>query len=147
MRISQIVHRSQPAVLGLPTLLELGFPREGTIFEISVRQVGGTSVAFTADVYNARRAVTPGVSSGGDPTITTDDLGDPALYRVVPQISGTSGNVGQFADSTGVPFRNLDGGWTRAEGKIYVVLTPGSSGGDQSATWDVSFKVATPPSY
>lgn len=137
MRIAPIYHRSVPAVLGVANLLELGCFVEGRIQEISIKQVGGTPVAFTADVFSARRAYDPGVSSGNDPDTPADDVADPTLYRVVPQISALAGATGTYSSTSGQLYRNMDGGWSRGEYKIYIVLTLPSGAGDQQTAWDV----------
>lgn len=136
-RICHIVHRSQLAPGGVATALTLGCFREGQIQEIAVSQQGGLAAAFTVAVYSTLLAVPPADSSANDPDTTEDDVGESDLYKVMPNFNATAGNVAQYANTVGVPFRNKDGGPTNAIGRIYVVITPEGSG---DKTWDVSIK-------
>ncbi len=141
-RTSTIIHRNQYAAGGVPTLLALGCFREGRLQSIAVRQVGGTDQAFTVDVFDSLAAYTPGSSSGYDAADPGDDVAQPELHKVVPQLNATAGNVASYKDNVGAPYRNRDGGWTDALGKIYLVITPGGSG---DMSWDVVIKGTTNP--
>lgn len=147
MRVFDYVHRSQHALRGQPNVLALGCFREGTLYEVSLQQVGGPSADFTGVLYSRQQAAAGFVSSAVDPESAdeqTDAMGDPTLYKVGSTIAGTSG-VGSFTSATGVPYCNADGGVTRAKNRIYLVLTPASGGGDQDTAWDVRVRGTSIP--
>lgn len=108
----------------------LGMAPSARIKKIRVRQSdGGAGVAFTVDVYNSKYAL-PGV------TPPAGWYHSPESCRFGTQITGTSGNNGDFSDSNGQVFRNIDSTPSHPQYLIYVVITPASVA--VATAWDVT---------
>jgi hypothetical protein len=132
--------RSLEAPLGQPTCWAIGFPPEGLLTYVRVKQVGGTPVGFTFTTYSSELACRDGSQSSGGADADGEYASDPDMYEVHDAVRGQAGQPGTFNEPTGVTWRNQDGTFTSPVRLIYIQITPDASGGDQSATWDVALR-------
>jgi hypothetical protein len=138
MRIYERKLTSVRLTNGQPNCVPVGFPPEGSLKRIILKQVGGSLVNFKITVYSALFACEPTMSSSvGDP----DGEGpikpkaDPHLYVIFEEQIGTAGELLEILDSVGKSYRNQDTtSWTNPVRKIYLQVTPEGSG---SSTWDI----------
>ena len=130
MRSRTFSHPGNVSLAGAAsTTFAMGMAPSARIKKIRVRQASGTPQNFTADVYTSKYAV-PGA------TPPTGWFASPESCRFGTQITGTSGNNGDFADSNGQVFRNLDSTPANPAYLIYVVITPSTP--VAQTKWDVT---------
>lgn len=139
MRIYERKVTSVPVNNGQVNCLAIGFPPEGSVKRVILKQVGGDLVDFKVTVYSAAKACNPETSSSiGDPDGSGPDkaIADPHLYIVFEEQQGTAGEMMQILDSVGKSFRNQDTtSWTVPTRKIYLQVTPTGTG---VSTWDIA---------
>src|SRR5208337_4549852 len=82
---------------------------EGHIKQLVVTQTSGTSVAFVVELLMSSLPYPVGQQSAA-----TSAIGTLALYRIVPQQTGTPGSTVDLTPDydVGYPFRNVDGDFT-----------------------------------
>lgn len=128
-------HRSLDVTTGDPAILELPFPPEALIHKVTAKQVGGTSVNFTLEIYNSAQGSRSSLhSSSSDSGEEWDDLN----FVVLPAAqSANAGASVRYFPSPPAVFFNKDGdGPSRRESTLYVKITPASSPGSEGR-WQI----------
>lgn len=116
----------------------VGFPSEGYLTRLVVKQTGGTDVAFDVDLLDSKIPYPPGEYP--DDTEPVDDI---VLYQIIPtQSVGTPGEALELmSPNNGYPFHNSDGTYTNNQRVLYLVIKPIDAGTD--TVWDVSLTAHT----
>lgn len=130
-----------------PKYFELKFPPHAEIIRVSLAQVRGDTPATgcTLEIYSSPTCQTLmfGTSSTSpeyEETVDPDNIEmNPKIYRVLPPITLTAGNVGEYVNNDGGGASYIDDEWRIANtsGKIYIILTPGLA----DSAWDLFFDI------
>jgi hypothetical protein len=130
---------------GVSTCIPIPFPSRSIITKLIIVQTDGTPVNFTAALFNSDTACLSESESASGPDGGGDvDLLPPDLYRVTPDMTGTSGKLvfmagavgstifatGTVISGIGFPFFNQDEPNPSSLGNarvIYLRLTPSGS--------------------
>jgi hypothetical protein len=127
-------------VVGVGNLLStaVGFPSEGYLTRLVVKQTGGTDVAFDVDLLDSKIPYPP--SEVPVATLPADNI---QLYQIIPtQNVGVPGNALELmSPNNGYPFHNSDGTYTNNQRVLYLVIKP--IGAVDDTTWDVSLTAHT----
>jgi hypothetical protein len=131
---------------------EIPFPSEGFLERLIVWQVEceigpqgpqgiGGGYAFEVELLNSSLPYPPGVYDVDD--MPADDL---TAYRlqVPPTAALTQTECGVLSlidDDFGIGFRNVDGGWTLNQRKVYLLIRPLNA--DVETNWNVTIQCRT----
>lgn len=109
--------------------------QEGRISKISVKQNGGTNVAFVVDAFDSKVAA-GAAGEFANPYAPVS----PTAYRIIAQLSATAGNEAFYRDTSGQAFRNFDNlKHSDSEFGFFLVIAPTAAGG--STEWDVAVTI------
>lgn len=117
--------------VGNKTTIAVPFPSVGFLHRLTIVQTGGTAVDFVADLFNSKIPFPAGTVA-----VATAAADEVELYRIIPQISATAGNVAQYSNEQGHPYLNIDGSFTVNERVVYLQINPTSA--VDTTTWDIA---------
>jgi len=112
----------------------IGFPHQGLLDKLIIKQVAGTNVAFTADLFDREVCAVGSSSQSASPASSEIDED---LARIIPtQSQLTPGQALEFRSAEGHPYSNREGSISVPKRFVYLRINPTAP--LDTTTWEVA---------